>query len=114
MVFPRNLCQTMDRRLIQRNLQSYSTDYGFQHVTGSSRSPQANGNSENAVKLAKQLLIKCKEDGTDPYIAMLEQRNTPVEGINRSPVQKLINRRVQTKLPIVSKLLQPDVVNVKH
>ena len=92
----------------------FSKDYGFQHVTSSSRYPQANGKSENAVKLAKQLLIKCKEDGTDPYIALLEQRNTPVEGINRSPVQRLMNRRVQTKLPIVSKLLKPDVVNVKQ
>ena len=53
----------------------FSKDYGFQHVTSSPRYSQANGKSENAVKLAKQLLIKCMEDGTDPYIALLEQRN---------------------------------------
>jgi len=38
---------------------------------------QANGKAESAVKLAKQLLTKCKISGQDPYLALLAWRNTP-------------------------------------
>jgi len=50
---------------------------------------------------------KAKEDETDPYLALLDWRNTPTEGINRSPTQRMFGRRTKTLLPTSNKLLQP-------
>ena len=55
----------------------FTEDYEINHVTSSPRHQQANGLAENAVKTIKNLLIKCTETGTDPYLALLELRNTP-------------------------------------
>ena len=61
--------------------------------------------SERAIGTIKQLLRKAK----DPYIALLECRNTPVSGIDLSPSQMLNSRRLKSKLPTTAKLLQPRV-----
>lgn len=63
--------------------------------------PQSNGQSENAVK-------KAKATGTDPYLAMLDLRNTPTQGMNTSPAQRLFSRRTKTLLPTSHQLLEPQ------
>ena len=42
--------------------------------------PWANGKVESAVKMTKNLFRKAKEDRADPYLAMLDHRNTPAKG----------------------------------
>ena len=44
---------------------------------------------------------------TDPYLALLEIKNTPTQGLGSSPAQRLLNRRTRTLLPMSSKLLAP-------
>ena len=61
---------------------------------------------ENAVKTAKRLMIKAREAGTDPLLALLEWRNTPSEQLGPSPVQLLFGRRTRSCLPTANKLLQ--------
>ena len=46
-------------------------------------------------------------DHKDPYLALLDWRNTPTEGLDSSPVQRLMGRRTRTLLPTSARLLKP-------
>ena len=89
----------------------FAETWEFEHVTSSPRFPQSNGQAESCVKTVKKLIKKCREDDTDPYIALLELRNTPIEGIGKSPAQLLMSRRLRTRLPISKMLLYPQAEN---
>ena len=52
---------------------------------------RSNGKAESAVKIAKKLF----KGSTDPYLALLEWRNTPTIKINASPCQRLLARRTR-------------------
>ena len=52
---------------------------------------------------------KSRKARTDPYLALLEYRNTPSQGLGTSPVQRLMSRRTRAQLPIIPKLLRPVV-----
>ena len=83
----------------------FASTYEFRHVTSSPRYPQSNGRSENSVRTAKRIMTKAREAGTDPYLALLEWRNTPSESLKLSPAQLLFGRRTRTRLPTANKLL---------
>lgn len=53
---------------------------------------------------------KAKADKKDPFISLLEYRNTPVDGF-RSPAQLLMSRRLRSILPTTSQQLQPETVS---
>ncbi|XP_060076924.1 uncharacterized protein K02A2.6-like [Ylistrum balloti] len=93
-----------------REFENFTEKYDIEHVTSSPGYPQSNGKSENAVKTAKRLLGKSLHDSTDPYIALLEWRNTTTEGIGSSPAQRLLGRRAKTLLPMLSRKLEPQIV----
>ena len=84
--------------------------YDIEHVTSSPRYPQSNGKAENAIKTAKNLLKKSKVAGTDFHLALLAWRNTPSEGLESSPAQKMVGRRTRTLIPTTSELLKPKIV----
>ncbi|KAJ8375051.1 hypothetical protein SKAU_G00056310 [Synaphobranchus kaupii] len=65
-----------------------------------------NGKAESAVKTAKRLMLKAKAAGLDPY---LDHRNTPSQGLDTSPAQRLFSHRTRTLLPTNVSLLQPKV-----
>ena len=54
-----------------------------------------NKNDLITVKTAKQLIRKAYEAGTDPYLAILDYRNTPTQGVGSSPAQRLMSRRTK-------------------
>lgn len=58
---------------------------------------------------------KCKRDNSDPYLALLQHRNTPKENANiaLSPAQLLMSRSLRTKLPVLESSLKPKVCNSK-
>ena len=85
----------------------FAADYQFQHITSSPNYPQSNGKAENAVKTVKSIMSKAVESGTDPYLALLDFRNTPTEGIGTSPARRLFGRRTKTLLPTPTKPLEP-------
>ena len=88
---------------------NFSRTWEFEHLTSSPGNPRANGKAESAVKTAKSLLRKALDSGRDPYMAILDYRNTPTQGMESSPVQRLMNRRTKTLLPTTKSLLQPKV-----
>ncbi|XP_063955561.1 uncharacterized protein K02A2.6-like [Lytechinus pictus] len=81
----------------------FSQEYKFKHVTSSPGYPKSNGKAESAVKIAKNLLRK----SSDIHLALLQYRNTPLEGLDASPAQLLMGRRTRTPLPTNKRLLKP-------
>ena len=91
------------------NFQNVAKEWEFKHVTSSPHYAQSNGKVENAVKTAKRILKKAQADNRDPYLALLDWRNTPTEGLHSSPVQRLMGRRTRTLLHISAKLRKPKL-----
>ena len=85
----------------------FAERWNFEHITSSPRYPQSNGKAENAVKTVKKLFKKCKLSGDNEYLALLNWRNTPSEGMTTSPAQRLMGRRCKTTMPCKGNLLQP-------
>ena len=82
----------------RHQFRKFANDWDFEHRTSSPGNSKANGKVESAVKTAKNLLRKALSARTDPYIAILDYRNTPTQGMNR---------RTTTLLPTTKTLLQP-------
>ena len=66
------------------------------------------GLAERTVQTAKRILDKTKAENKDPYLALLEYRNAPVDNL-QSPAQLLMSRRLRSILPMTGKQLQPRV-----
>ena len=86
---------------------AFANAYGFEINTSSPRFAQYNGMVERTIGTIKQLLRKAD----DSYLALLEYRNTPVTGLKYSPSQILNSRRLRTRLPVASHLLDPSVAS---
>ena len=87
----------------------FARDWEFNHVTSSPGHSQSNGMAESAVKTVKKLIQKANKDGTDPWLAILDHRNAPSEGMKSCPAQRLMSRRTRTLLPTSEKLLKPKL-----
>ncbi|CAB3986797.1 Retrovirus-related Pol poly from transposon [Paramuricea clavata] len=81
----------------------FSKACGFEQVTTSPYYSQANGFIERNVQAVKNLLQKCKESGSDPHLAMLCVRTTPVNHHLPSPAEILNSRTYQSNLPSLCK-----------
>ncbi|XP_028165312.1 uncharacterized protein K02A2.6-like [Ostrinia furnacalis] len=88
-------------------------EWGIHHNTSSPYVPRSNGLVESGVKICKRLLTKSEESGTDPYLALLQFRNTP-RGNLPSPAQLLMSRSLRTQLPTVTKNLKPKTVKFQE
>ena len=82
--------------------------WGFQRVMSSPQYPQSNGKAENAVKTVKRLFTKCRDSRQSKFLALLDWRNTPTEGVGTSPAQRFHGCQCRTFLPITGELLQCD------
>ena len=78
-------------------------------MTSSPTHAKSNGKAESAVKVVKKIFKKAHRDNKDPWLALLDQRNTPTQGVGSSPAQRLMSRRTRTLLPISANLLYPKV-----
>jgi hypothetical protein len=87
----------------------FAHDWRFQHQTSSPGDSQSNGAAEAAVKSVKRLMKKCQKNNEDPYIGLLNLRNTHTECLDTSPVQRLMQRRTNTVIPTSSDALEPSV-----
>ena len=96
---------------LSQEFANFATAYEFRHETSSPRYPQSNGKAENAVKTAKRLMTKALASNADPFLALLDWRNTPSETLNQSPAQILFGRRTRTKLPSAQTLLSTPLTD---
>ena len=54
------------------------------------------------------MLRKAAHDGKDPYLGLLDLRNTPIPDLNASPAELSFGRALNTKLPVHKDLLTPQ------
>ena len=79
--------------------QDFARELGFQHVTSSPHYPRSNGFIESQVKSVKAALRKAKTTHSDPDMALLCLRTTPIDHKLPSPAELLLGRAIQDNLP---------------
>ncbi len=89
---------------------NFSEEWDFNHTMSSPGNHRANGAAEAAVKTAKRIFKRSKIANEDPYLGLLNLRNTPSETSNQSPVQQLFGRRTRTLIPTTSCQLIPQTL----
>ena len=80
----------------------FADDYGFKHEPSSPKYPQSNSEVQRAVKTVKSSLRK----STDPYLALMAYRSTPLEN-GYSPSELLFGRKIRTTVPFLPSNLLP-------
>ena len=89
-------------QLSSQEFENFMKEWGITHKLSSPGHQQANGKAEAAVKIMKNLLYKAVSEGNDPYIALLEQRNTPRQDTGLSPAQMMFGHHTRSILPMMS------------
>ena len=87
-----------------QDFKRFASAYLFRHVTSSPRYPQSNGLVERTVGTVKKLL----EHTTDPFMALLSYRSTPLPWCMLSPVELLFGRRINTDVSQIDHCLVPQ------
>ncbi|XP_041376766.1 uncharacterized protein LOC121389232 [Gigantopelta aegis] len=82
---------------------NFALQFDFRHKTSSPLFPQANGEAESAVKIAKKLLRQQSLE-----IALLNYRTTPHSSTGVSPALALMGRQLKTKIPRLPEKLIPQ------
>ena len=80
--------------------QLFAPSYGFKLTTSSPHYPRGHGFVHQEVQTIKKLLTKCSQDGSDPFLALLQLRTTPIDNKTPSPSGLLQNRKLHTTLSV--------------
>ena len=78
----------------------FAASYGFKLTTSSPHYPRGHGFVEQQVQTIKKLLTKCSQDGSDPFLALIQLRTTLIDSRTPSPSELLQNRKLCTTLPV--------------
>ena len=87
-------------QFMSKEFKEFALQYRFQVQHSSLRYPQSNGFIEAMVKLVKSIMERAEESGSDPHLAMLIYRATPVRPRQLSPAELLTQRKYRALLPI--------------
>ncbi|CAI5671962.1 unnamed protein product [Oreochromis niloticus] len=98
---PEKLISDNGPQYSSREFKDFAVTWDFVHTTSSPLYPQSNGLAKRTVKTAKSVLDKAHAQGVDPYLSLLEQRNTPL----------LMSRRLRSVLPITGYQLVPRIIS---
>ena len=104
---PRQLVSDNGPQFVSSEFSTFTKSWGVEHTATSPHHSNANDKVESAVKVAKRMLRKTTKSGEDQYLALLNIRNVPTEGVDSSPAQRLMGRRTRTLLPTTKSLLKP-------
>ena len=77
----------------------FAKQYGFRHITSSPHYARSNGFIESQVKTTKRTMKKAKATKSDPFMALLCLRATPINNDLPSPAELLLGRPIQDNLP---------------
>ena len=87
----------------------FTKEWGIQHVTTSPYHTQANGLAEKSVQIIQSLLNQSKANNQDPYLSLLEYRNTTVDNVS-SPAQLLMGRKLRATLLVTASQLKQKII----
>lgn len=65
---------------------AFTKQWDIDHRTSIPSHSQSNGMVESAIKTAKRLIHKAIDGGWDPFLAILDYRNTPTLDTEANPV----------------------------
>ena len=101
-------------RVVSDNGPQYSSEAfkEFAHITSSPKFPKSNGFIERQIQTIKRALIKARQTGRDPNLAMLCLRTTPINHNLPSPAELLNNRILRSNL--IAKVSTPRFSNTDH
>ena len=88
---------------------AFCNNWLFEHNTSSPGYPQSKGKAEQAVKETKTFSWRRRQRKLEQIHTFLSHRNTPTQGLDSSPVQRLMSRRTKTLLPTTADLLKPKL-----
>ena len=92
----------------------FAKHWDFEHMTSSPHHSQGNGFAEAYVKICKRIFTKAKSAKTDPFIGLLEYRNTKLSSTNFSPAALLMSRELRSILPTSKEKLKPRVISPEN
>ena len=96
---PRRMYSDNGPQFASSGFKQFADEWEFEHITSSPRYPQSNGVIERVVGTVKAVLKKARESGTDPQLALLCLRSTPLDAKTPSPAELLYGRRIRSNLP---------------
>lgn len=106
---PQLLLTDNGTNFVNQKMAKFAGEWNFEQITSSPYHQQANGKSEAAVKIAKRLMKKAEESGSDFWYALLHWRNIPNK-IGSSPAARLFSRSTRCGVPTSAVNLQPRIV----
>lgn len=95
---PKTVVSDGGSQFTSSEFKNFASVWNFKQVTSSPRYPQSNGMAERTIQTVKRTLKKALDSKQDPYLALLELRNTSTSGLP-SPAKILMGRNLRGLLP---------------
>ncbi|XP_055623664.1 uncharacterized protein K02A2.6-like [Toxorhynchites rutilus septentrionalis] len=105
---PQRVVTDNGTNFVNKKMTKFASDWDFELVTSAPHHQQANGKAESAVKIAKYLMKKADESGSDFWYTLLHWRNIP-NNIGSSPAARLLSRTTRCGVPTAATKLLPKV-----
>ena len=86
-------------QFLSQEFRKFTRSWNFQHITSSPYYPKSNGLADRYVQTIKNLLERCKLSNSDPYLAMLKLRNTPIAN-DKSPAEYAFGHQLRLIIPV--------------
>ena len=81
-----------------KEFEKFAKEWQFESSPSDPYHSQSNENTVLALKIAKKLIKKTKQDGNDLWKAILDWRNTSTKEVGSSSIQHWMSRRTKTEL----------------
>ncbi|UYV66789.1 K02A2.6-like [Cordylochernes scorpioides] len=107
---PETLVSDNGPPFFSKEFQNFTRTWNIVHVTSSPYHAQSIGMVKRTVQTLKKLLKRCREESTDPYLALLNLRNTPHKKLP-SPAQILMSRKLRSIIPSKTSQFVPSMIN---
>ena len=88
-----------------KEFEKFAKEWEFESSPSDPYHSQSNEKAVSAVKIAKKLIKKTKQDGNYLWKAILDWRNTSTKEVDSSSIQHLMSRRTKTELPTADAVL---------